>query len=113
MNTQTLNKLGDPTNTDLYKKILSILDSKDKIPYITKIHQYYYNFWQDENHPRGIWRRISNLEDFKKDIIPWEIVLDIDKLGKEENESWVYKGYVLYQHDKSSSSDKKTINDEL
>ena len=46
---------GNPKDSLLYKKILSILDSKDKIPYITKIFEHYYNFWQDENHPRGLW----------------------------------------------------------
>ena len=46
---------GNPKDSPLYNTILSILDSKDKIPYISKIFEHYYNFWQDENHPRGLW----------------------------------------------------------
>ena len=37
--------LGDPTNHELYGKLLKILESKDKIPYVTKTGDYYYNFW--------------------------------------------------------------------
>jgi len=44
---------------------LSILDSKEKIPYIGRVFTtpsgvtHYYNFWQDEVHVRGIWRRCT------------------------------------------------------
>ena len=52
---------------DAYAKILAIADSKDKIPYASRIGgrtgdegaNAYYNFWQDADHLRGIWRRTS------------------------------------------------------
>ena len=50
-----------------------------------------YNFWQDENHVKGIWRR-TTMEDFKKEEPEWETVLDVDALAAEEKKSWVWKG---------------------
>src|SRR5262249_33655542 len=77
-------------------RLLSILDSKERIPYVSKHGEYYYNFWRDEKNPRGLWRRTS-LAEFKKSEPIWEIVLDLDKLSTAENENWVWKGYdVLY-----------------
>src|SRR6185503_19043511 len=35
-------------------RIRAILDSKDKIPSVTKRGGFYYNFWQDEANPRGV-----------------------------------------------------------
>lgn len=78
------------------KRLLDILDSKEKIPYVTKFGSFYYNFWRDENHVRGILRR-TTLEEYRKSELAWETVIDLDKLAAEEKENWVWKGYnVLY-----------------
>lgn len=45
-NTATVSKLGDPKESPLYDRILSILENKEKIPMVRKIGDYYYNFWQ-------------------------------------------------------------------
>jgi len=45
-NTATVAKLGDPKESPLYGRILSILENKEKIPMVRKIGDYYYNFWQ-------------------------------------------------------------------
>jgi prolyl oligopeptidase len=50
-----------------------------------------YNFWQDADHPRGLWRR-TTLAEYRKKEPAWEIVLDVGKLGADENEKWVWKG---------------------
>ena len=52
----------------------------------------YYNFWTDSVNLRGLWRRTS-LEQYRTAEPEWETVLDIDKLGQAEGESWVWKGY--------------------
>ncbi len=72
-------------------EILKILDSEAKIPYISKAGKYYYNFWRDAKHPRGLWRRTS-LAEFRKAEPAWDIVLDLDALGAAEKESWVWHG---------------------
>ncbi|HMY15429.1 MAG TPA: prolyl oligopeptidase family serine peptidase [Polyangium sp.] len=80
-----------PGFTALRDRLRKIYDSKDKIPYPSVMGKYVYNFWQDETHPQGIYRRTS-LAEFKKPAPAWETVLDIDALGKAENEKWVWHG---------------------
>jgi len=72
------------------ERILAILDSKDKIPTVEKRGRFYYNFWRDAQHPKGVLRR-TTLAQFKKKAPNWEVVLDIDALAKQDNESWVFK----------------------
>mmetsp|Transcript_15666 Transcript_15666/g.41984 ORF Transcript_15666/g.41984 Transcript_15666/m.41984 type:complete len:696 (-) Transcript_15666:251-2338(-) len=95
-NAQALAELGDPHEDPLYKRILDILDSKEKITHATKTGKLYYNFWQDAEHVRGIWRR-TTWEEFQKPAaeVSWETVLDVDALGAEDGASWVWHGKVL------------------
>jgi prolyl oligopeptidase len=87
-----------PNFEKMRERILTILDSEEKIPYITKYGKWYYNFWQDKTHVRGIWRR-TTLDEYRKDKPTWEGVLDLDQLAKEENENWVWKGAVVLEPD--------------
>jgi prolyl oligopeptidase len=82
---------ASPAFEPIRKRILGIMDSKEKIPYVTKYGPFYYNFWRDEQHVRGIWRRTS-LAEFKKPSPKWELVLDVDDLAATEKENWVWKG---------------------
>ncbi len=72
-------------------QVLDILNSKARIPYINKMGAYYYNFWRDAEHPRGVWRR-TTLASYRTAEPEWETVLDLDSLAKSENENWVFKG---------------------
>ncbi|HEY4529100.1 MAG TPA: prolyl oligopeptidase family serine peptidase [Luteimonas sp.] len=71
--------------------LLAIYDSDDKIPAVYKQGDWYYNFWRDRNHERGIWRR-TTLEEYRKPQPKWETVLDLDALNKAEGENWVWHG---------------------
>jgi prolyl oligopeptidase len=82
-----------PDFEKLRARLLAILDSRDKIPYVAKHGQFYYNFWQDATHVRGLWRRTS-LAEYRKADPAWEIVLDLDQLAEKEKENWVWKGYA-------------------
>ena len=75
----------------LRDRIKTILDARDRIPYITKLGDFYYNFWQDDEHERGILRR-TTLAEFRTATPRWEVVIDVDALGESEGESWVYGG---------------------
>ncbi len=75
----------------LQKNALEILQAKDKIPEVAFRGKYLYNFWQDDDHVRGLLRR-TTLESYRQSNPRWETVLDVDKLAKVENENWVYKG---------------------
>ena len=50
----------------LEKRILDILDSDARIPYVEKLGPWYYNFWRDAKNPRGLWRR-TTLAEYRKD----------------------------------------------
>jgi prolyl oligopeptidase len=85
-----------PDFEPIRNRLLAILDSKEKIPYVSKHGKFYYNFWRDQNNVRGLWRR-TTLEEFKKPQPDWETVLDLDQLSAAEKENWVWKSYdVLY-----------------
>ena len=71
--------------------ILAVLDSQEKIPYVGKRGDYYYNYWQDDKNPRGLWRR-TTLDEYKKPNPKWDIILDLDALNKAENATWVWHG---------------------
>ena len=62
-------------------RLLAILDSKEKIPYVSKHGPRLYNFWRDENHARGLWRR-TTLAEYRKSDPQWEMVMDLDKLAE-------------------------------
>jgi prolyl oligopeptidase len=72
-------------------RILEVLDSDAKIPFVQKLGQYYYNFWKDQAHPRGLWRR-ATLAEYRKDKPAWETVIDLDALAKAEDKHWVWHG---------------------
>ncbi|MGN7919975.1 prolyl oligopeptidase family serine peptidase [Lysobacter antibioticus] len=80
-----------PQFKQLESDIRAILDSNAKIPGVEKIGAYYYNFWKDAQHQRGLWRR-TTLEEYRKDQPKWETVIDLDALNREENEQWVWHG---------------------
>ena len=107
-NAGAVDTLGDPVKSPLYSRVLDILDSTDKIPYASKIDDLYYNFWKDATNPRGILRRTS-LRSYKSDSPSWETVLDVDQLGKDENESWVYQGSNVYHPIDGKSTTRKTL----
>ncbi|MYE12795.1 MAG: S9 family peptidase [Gammaproteobacteria bacterium] len=69
----------------------AILDSDDRIPYVSKHGDAWYNFWRDQRNPRGVWRR-TTLEEYRKESPAWEVVLDVDALAEAEGENWVFKG---------------------
>ncbi|WP_426703268.1 prolyl oligopeptidase family serine peptidase [Rhodanobacter sp. Col0626] len=71
--------------------ILQVLDSDARIPDVSRMGDYLYNFWRDKAHPRGVWRR-TTLEEYRKATPRWEVLLDIDALNKAEGKRWVFKG---------------------
>jgi prolyl oligopeptidase len=80
----------------LERRILSILDSKERIPAVTKIGDRYYNFWRDAANPKGLWRR-TTLEEYRKPDPSWETVIDVDSLAKAEGENWVWHGTTVFE----------------
>ncbi len=71
--------------------IRAILDSKEKIPAVSRRGDWLYNLWQDEGQPRGLWRR-TTLDEFRRPEPAWQTLLDLDALGRSEGRSWVWSG---------------------
>jgi prolyl oligopeptidase len=90
-NTTTRILKRHPEFKEINKKILDILNSKDRIAYPSIKGDYVYNFWQDDSNERGVWRR-TQLTKYIGDDPEWETVLDLDILSKEEGEKWAFKG---------------------
>jgi prolyl oligopeptidase len=80
--------------SEIEKASLEILDSKEKLAYPQFVGEFVYNFWRDEIHVRGLLRRMS-VDAYLANEKIWESVLDIDKLGEDEDENWVYKGQQI------------------
>jgi len=89
-----------PQFKQLESDIRAILDSDAKIPGVEKIGDYYYNFWKDKQHERGLWRR-TTLEEYRKASPKWETVIDLDALNKAEGENWVWHGVDCLRPDYS------------
>ncbi len=80
-----------PEYEPIYARTLQILDSKDKIPTPELLGDTVYNFWKDDAHERGIWRR-TTLASYRTAAPQWETVLDVDALAKADGKSWVFHG---------------------
>jgi prolyl oligopeptidase len=81
----------DPNFPGLYAGALKIAQAKDRIPTPEFIARQVYNFWQDDEHVRGIWRHTTP-GDFAGTSPVWTTALDLDALAKAENANWVWKG---------------------
>ena len=92
-NASTLAKLESrPGFADYRAKALALLSTNQKIAEPDQIlGDKVLNFWQDEQHPRGIWR-VSPLAAFAAGKPQWRTLLDIDAMSKSDNKKWVFKG---------------------
>ncbi|MHA7177197.1 prolyl oligopeptidase family serine peptidase [Arthrobacter sp. Sr24] len=90
-NARTDATLVNPAYTALEARVLEVLDSKDRIPMVSKRGDWYYNFWRDETNPRGLWRRTS-WESYLRDAPVWDVLLDVDALCAAEDAQWLWAG---------------------
>lgn len=81
----------DPRFTGIYKSALSMAQAKDRIPNAQFLGGALYNFWQDAEHVRGIWRK-TTLASYRTLKPAWTTVLDLDLLAKTEKANWVWHG---------------------
>ena len=49
------------------------------------------NLWRDANNPRGLWR-IASLDSYLAGTPEWRTLIDVDQLGEDEGQSWVWHG---------------------
>lgn len=91
-NARSLQELeADPRFEAMYEEALSVLTSKARLPLGAVHNGHVYNFWQDDAHVRGLWRRAS-VESYRAGAPEWETLIDVDALAQEEARNWVWGG---------------------
>jgi prolyl oligopeptidase len=90
-NAETKNALCDTEFEQDRTALLDILNARDRIPWVVQRGKCVYNFWQDEQNPKGLWRR-TTLASYRTAETEWEVIIDIDALAKAEGEDWVWRG---------------------
>ncbi|WP_152046494.1 prolyl oligopeptidase family serine peptidase [Aureimonas psammosilenae] len=103
-NARTLALLADKRFEADRDGLAAVLDRADKIPYVTRRGGLLYNFWRDETHPRGLWRRTTT-ESYRSAEPEWEVLLDIDALAAEEGADWTWAG----AHSRAPHHDRAVI----
>ncbi|GAB2844202.1 prolyl oligopeptidase family serine peptidase [Pseudoduganella ginsengisoli] len=86
-----------PEFDTIHGRLRTILNSQERIPYVTVHGGWYYNFWRDASHVRGIWRRTTPQQYGSADPA-WETMIDLDVLANVEDENWVWSGVVFLHH---------------
>ncbi|MFI8341733.1 prolyl oligopeptidase family protein [Streptomyces sp. NPDC085639] len=91
-NAETVDALtGSPGFKVLEQEVREVLDDDGRIPYVVRRGRHLYNFRQDADHVRGVWRR-TTLEEYRTDRPAWEVLLDLDALAEAEEEKWAWAG---------------------
>lgn len=82
----------------MQQTVLASLNNQTNIPWVYHYRDTVYNFWQDDHHPRGIWRRTREVSYVTAEP-EWDIVLDIDRLNENEKANWSFSGADLLYPD--------------
>src|SRR3978361_208824 len=90
-NAETKNALCDARFEQDRIAVLDILNAPDRIPWIVQRSGLLYNFWRDEQNPKGLWRRTTPAS-YRTAAPDWEVILDLDALARAEGEDWVWHG---------------------
>ena len=70
-NAQSVKELeARPEFKGLHEKLVAIYNSRDRIPTAAKRGKWLYDFWQDAENPRGVWRR-TTMEEYRKKDPAW------------------------------------------
>jgi prolyl oligopeptidase len=75
----------------IFEKNLEIYNSQDRIPAPSLMGEFIYNFWQDADHERGIWRRCTKAS-YTRGNPEWETLIDLDEMAGNDGIQWVFKG---------------------
>jgi prolyl oligopeptidase len=95
-NEPTQAEFCDATFEQLRTEALEVLDTDARIPYVRRRGEYLYNFWRDAANPRGLWRR-TTLDSYRGDSPEWDVLIDVDELGRADDEKWVWAGATVIE----------------
>lgn len=97
-NEPTLAEFCDARFEEMRTEALEVLDTDTRIPYVVRRGEYLYNFWRDAANPRGLWRR-TTLDSYRTDSPEWDVLIDVDELGRADDEKWVWAGAGVIEPD--------------
>ena len=80
---------GDPRYDPYFDTAFGLFTSSDNPAYGYVQGGCVYNFWQDDEHNLGLWRRTSPAS-YKTAAPDWETVIDFDALAAVEGTNWVF-----------------------
>ncbi len=81
----------DPRYGRFHDETLAIFTSKARIPTPRFRAGGVDNFWQDAEHPHGVWRH-TTLASYRTAAPDWQVMLDLDALSRAEGKSFFWKG---------------------
>jgi prolyl oligopeptidase len=81
----------DPRFHVLHAEAVEILTDPSRIADVMFIDDAAYQYWQDRDHPLGLWRRTPTTA-YLAGKPDWEVVLDLDALSARENVRWIFAG---------------------
>jgi len=90
-NEPTLEEFGGADFERMRAEALEVLDTDARIPYVVRRGEHLYNFWRDGTNPRGLWRR-TTLDSYRKQSPEWDVLIDVDALGRADDTNWVWAG---------------------
>ncbi|MEV0900409.1 prolyl oligopeptidase family serine peptidase [Actinoplanes sp. NPDC049802] len=94
-NTETLAGYQDPAFARLRDTLREVLDSKERLTVPGwRGDGLYYDFRQDADHPRGLWRR-TTADEFRRDEPEWDVLLDVGALNRAEDENWTWSDVTV------------------
>lgn len=97
-NERTLAQYGGEQFERMRTEALEVLDTDTRIPYVVRRGDYLYNFWRDAANPRGLWRR-TTLDSYRTDNPEWDVLIDVDELGRVDGQKWVWAGAGVIEPD--------------
>lgn len=97
-NGPTMTEFCDEDFETMRAEALEVLDTDARIPYVTRRGEYLYNFWRNAANPRGLWRR-TTLISYRTDSPEWDVLIDVDELGRVDAKNWVWAGAIVIEPD--------------
>jgi prolyl oligopeptidase len=95
-NGPTLAEFRDAEFERMRVEALEVFDTDARIPYVRRRGEYLYNFWRDAANPCGLWRR-TTLDSYRGDSPEWDVLIDVDDLGRADGEKWVWAGATVIE----------------
>jgi prolyl oligopeptidase len=79
---------AEPAFAALKEDALAILTSEERLALGRIRNGYVYNFWQDAQHVRGLWRRAA-VQSYRGGAPRWETLIDYDALARADGRNWI------------------------